>query len=666
MPTAVRSNSGLATRHFHAELKTTFTGVEHPLSSTETRIHQFRGIKYASVPARFRQSKLWTKYSPLTDASKHGPICPQVRHQRSVEETILHLPPDAIPRDRPHYDEFECLNLTITCPAGLTPQSHLPVMVWIHGGGDRGHGSNWLCDGGALVRKSVLIGKPVIIVAINFRIGLFGFAAGTQLLEDNKADGSDSVGNYGLRDQRMAMEWLHHYISGFGGDPNNITLFGSSTGAADIVCHLLSKDNEVRPLFHRAILQSAILEPIQGVTTASWHLSRAMGILRVSTIQELSLVEPAKLVGLGLTFWAVDDGSFFRHGWQDFLGFKEEHPKQHKHHLHRESRLLHTLQGAHARSRSIAALTPTPAPRATFQPLIIGDCSCDSLLWSVPASSWTSGAVVRRLRAICQALNKSSGLLQAYDITSYTPDDEITDRVLELINDARVAWPTHCIAQNAERERGGHGVWRYVFDQETPSRGIPHHAADLVYLFDNVPVDISTTETVDITVVGDSPKGAATPVTTAIATPPVLTKATFLNIPPIRGRHRLCALASDVSDDTDLDDDLLFDNTDSDESVSTPSTDDDLDWMRPIVDEWSYSRVRDSIQEKWIAFAHGESPWSEGKAFIFGPEGETGERSMSIFEGRRRYHLWQEALEPLGLSLVQKIGLELSRGPGGR
>src|SRR4030081_712554 len=130
----------------------------------------------------------------------------------------------------------------------------------------------------------------------SFRIGLFGFAAGTQLLEDNRADGSDGVGNYGtcvllfrstlcttffilgLRDQRIAMEWLHHYISGFGGDPNNVTLFGSSTGAADIVVYLLSKPNEPRPLFHRAIIQSAVLEPIQDVNAASWHLSRAMGM----------------------------------------------------------------------------------------------------------------------------------------------------------------------------------------------------------------------------------------------------------------------------------------------------------------------------------------------------------------------------------------------------
>lgn len=56
----------------HAALKTTFVGVEHPVSTTETRVLQFRGIKYASIPARFRQSKLITSYHPVTDASKYG------------------------------------------------------------------------------------------------------------------------------------------------------------------------------------------------------------------------------------------------------------------------------------------------------------------------------------------------------------------------------------------------------------------------------------------------------------------------------------------------------------------------------------------------------------------------------------------------------------------
>ena len=112
-------------------------------------------------------------------------------------------------------------------------------------GGDRGSGSHWLYDGGALVRKSILLGTPIIFVSFkyvelssyrhsfdirfSFRIGLFGFAASPMIHEDNKIMGDQGVGNYGLRDQRECLDWLHHYISDFGGDPLNITLAGHST-----------------------------------------------------------------------------------------------------------------------------------------------------------------------------------------------------------------------------------------------------------------------------------------------------------------------------------------------------------------------------------------------------------------------------------------------------
>lgn len=149
MPVLQRNHSDPMPKISHAALETTFVGLEHPLSSPETRIHQYRGIKYASVPARFRHSRLWTKYPMITDASKYGfvlshfrshpahttcsPICPQVRSSRSVEEAMLGLPADSFPRENLPQHELECLNLSITCPAGLTPQSRLPVMLWIHG-----------------------------------------------------------------------------------------------------------------------------------------------------------------------------------------------------------------------------------------------------------------------------------------------------------------------------------------------------------------------------------------------------------------------------------------------------------------------------------------------------------------------------------------------------
>jgi hypothetical protein len=110
------------------------------------------------------------------------PICPQKRKLRTAEELLFGIPLDEFPVQELKQDEFECLNLNITCPAGLTPDSKIPVMVWVHGcvslpfcslseisyrvcrGGDAGSGSEWYYDGGAIVRTSIFIRKPVIFV----------------------------------------------------------------------------------------------------------------------------------------------------------------------------------------------------------------------------------------------------------------------------------------------------------------------------------------------------------------------------------------------------------------------------------------------------------------------------------------------------------------------
>jgi hypothetical protein len=114
-----------------------------------------------------------------------------------------------------------------------------------------------------------------------------------------------------------------------------------------------------------------------------------------------------------------------------------------------------------------------------------------------------------------------------------------------------------------------------------------------------------------------------------------------------------------------------FDDSDEEEEVLAVHTETgnkfvsvvDEEWGVVHVDGWAYGRIRDAIQGRWIAFAQGEVPWAEDKVYVFGPEGEAGERSECIFEGRRRTHAWKEVLEPLGIALVQKVGVELSRGP---
>ncbi|EPQ53622.1 alpha/beta-hydrolase [Gloeophyllum trabeum ATCC 11539] len=594
----------------HKALKTAFTGVEHSASTPEAPVAQFRGIKYASIPARFRQSRLCTSYPTHVDATKYGPICPQV-HVKGAEADMFGLTEDQVPQQNFKQHEFECLNLIITCPGDIDSSSRYPVMIWIHGGGNTGTGSSWVYDGGALVRKSILMGKPMVLVTFNYRLGILGFAAGSSLQEDNLEAGDEGVGNYGLRDQRRAMEWVHRYITEFGGDPSNVTLFGESTGAADILCHMLSAKNEVHPLFHRAIVQSAIVDHnVPDVHTAGWHLSRMMSALGVRSLEQLRAVDVEKLVVLGHHHHlrATDDGVFFRKGWKELL-FPEHHHHHAESHAHVEK---HAPKLPHSDSHHHVPGVHHHHHAPSLQPMIIGDIYSSSHLYSLPASLWTPDGVTRRIRAICQSLSKASALMRAYDIHAHTDPEDLPDKVLELITDARLAWPTECVANGVRRARGGRGVYRYVFDQEGPGRG----PVDLAYVFDNVPMP-------------------------AAMSSPDLYPSSFSD-----------------SDDEDEDVEMM-----SASASSGSGSYDDPDWGMSVVDEYSYARVRDAVQERWIAFAYGEAPWNEDNVFVFGPEGETGERSWCIFEGRRRRQTWREALEPLGMSLVQKVGLELSNGP---
>lgn len=625
----------------HSVLGTTFKGIDHPISTPDVPIHQFRGIKYASVPARFRQSKLVVSYPSSVDATRHGPICPQP-DRKSLEEELIGLADSDIPRQIFKQDEFECLNLNITCPAGHRRESQVPVMVWIHGGGSRGCGSSWIYDGGALVRKSVCIGLPIIMVTINFRIGAFGVAANMQLAEDNRVAGDEGVGNYGLRDQRQALEWVNRFIADFGGDPSNVTLFGHSSGAADIIAHLHSNANLTHPLFSRAIVQSAIIEHNPPEPhSAGWQLSRALAPLHASSVAQLRAINPETLVNVNLPFRAVNDGVFFRKGFKDlFPPSESEEPARVP--LDRSLNPLRlAIRKAKNKSRSphpmssrLPAVPHTSTPG--LQPLLIGDCACDSSLWSQPAHQWAAPAVVRRIRAICQSITKSSALLNAYEIGPHMFTEDLADRLLELVEDARIAWPTECVVQAAHRT--GQQVWRYVFDQEGPTQGMPHHAADLVYLFDNVSLPLSPS----------SSPTAFDPDESLPSLPS--SRSTSAGVGEIP--DKMCTI-----DELDLMDIDKF-SYGSESSCSG--------WTQPVVDELMYARVRDAIQERWITFAQGERPWdnSRGKVYVFGPEGETGERSAGIFGGRRRQKIWEEILKPLGMTLVQKVAQELSNGPG--
>lgn len=195
----------------------------------------FKGIPYAAPPERalrWRPPQPAAAWQGVRSAKEFGAVCPQASSPGMDEALLKKMSED-------------CLTLNIWTPT-LDEAAGLPVMFWIHGGGHvAGASSLPLYDGRALAAQGV------VLVSINYRLNIFGYFAHPAV---SKAQADEVLGNYGLLDQVAALEWVQRNISGFGGDPGNVTIFGESAGAG-AVNYLLAATN-TQGLFHRAVSQS--------------------------------------------------------------------------------------------------------------------------------------------------------------------------------------------------------------------------------------------------------------------------------------------------------------------------------------------------------------------------------------------------------------------------
>mgnify|MGYP003868502151 CR=1 FL=1 len=204
------------------------------LSDRSTEVAVFKHIPFAKPPVGARR---WTYAEPadswtvLRDATRFGPACMQKGYP---EGSFFSRPSDPTSED--------CLHLNVW--SSMPSNEKLPVMVWIHGGAlTRGTGVGTVYDGTELAKKGV------VLVTINYRLGVFGYLAHPELSKE-----SNSSGNYGTSDQIEALRWVKANISAFGGDPENVTIFGESAGSWS-VNHLVASPRAAG-LFHRAIGQS--------------------------------------------------------------------------------------------------------------------------------------------------------------------------------------------------------------------------------------------------------------------------------------------------------------------------------------------------------------------------------------------------------------------------
>ncbi|KAG2413493.1 hypothetical protein HFD88_002682 [Aspergillus terreus] len=222
----------------------------------DSKACRFAGVPYAVPPMGELR---WRKPQPLPpshsyssedgtpyDATRFGPVCHQPNYSRAVSKNVPQ-----------HQYSEDCLRLNIWTPVKKPGETdpNWPVVVWFHGG--------WFQVGDPSQEEAMdpteLIstgGLNAVFIAVGYRLSVFGFLAGDALWEESN---KKEVGNYGLWDQRLALEWVSENIAAFGGDPRNITLAGRSAGAYSVQAQALydfQRTDPPRDLFRRMMMHS--------------------------------------------------------------------------------------------------------------------------------------------------------------------------------------------------------------------------------------------------------------------------------------------------------------------------------------------------------------------------------------------------------------------------
>ncbi|HEY9164525.1 MAG TPA: carboxylesterase/lipase family protein [Candidatus Kryptonia bacterium] len=219
----------------HVTIQTS-DGMLEGVVSVDGKVRTYKGIPYAAPPIGPLRWKPPQPVQPWTGVRKAIEYGPRAMQGRIFSDMVFN---DAGPSE-------DCLYLNIWIPEANRPEGKLPVMVWIYGGGFvAGSSSEPRQDGGNLCKKGV------IVVSFNYRMSVFGFLALSELSAESEHKAS---GNYGLLDQVAALKWVKANIATFGGDPDNVTIFGESAGSFSVSALMASP--LAQGLFHRAIGES--------------------------------------------------------------------------------------------------------------------------------------------------------------------------------------------------------------------------------------------------------------------------------------------------------------------------------------------------------------------------------------------------------------------------
>jgi len=319
--------------------------------------------------------------------------------------------------------------------AEAVERARLPVMVWIHGGGlTRGSGANPVYDGANLASKGV------VLVTINYRLGVFGYMAHPEASAESPFGVS---GNYATSDQVAALKWVQDNIAAFGGDPDNVTIFGESAGSWSV--HHMLASPRAKGLFHRAIGQSGARFGAMPVLKGDASSAHAQGIklqtgLGVSS-PDLRQLDGPTILGAGqrMRFGGVVDGVFF--------------PEQ-----------LHRMFAQH---------------RYNVVPLLVGyNADEGTTLGGLNSAPKTPKAYKAGIQE--RYGDNAKAILAAY------PAQSPVQSSLALLRDMSFGHGMHAWARfNAQKQRD---TYFYYFTHKPYGDPLgAFHAAEIAYVFENVP-----------------------------------------------------------------------------------------------------------------------------------------------------------------------------------
>ena len=272
---------------------------------TDSNTFIFRGIPYAEPPINNLRwkSPIPAKKNLKIDARQFKPACMQDRYNTDWYHNVIR----AFGSDPSLFDHVnsiseDCLYLNIWTKS-LETSARKPVMVWIHGGNDT---AGWSYEPDYIGHN--LSNKDVVVVSIGYRLNIFGFFRHPNMIKQ--------TGNFGLEDQILSLQWLKENIKYFGGDPDNITIFGESAGGAHISYHLVSPASE--GLFEKAIIQSGgynLVSPYSLLDIQEAHnfAKEATDIISPNNFEALRNIDSKRLLdvskAMGYPFHPIIDGN---------------------------------------------------------------------------------------------------------------------------------------------------------------------------------------------------------------------------------------------------------------------------------------------------------------------------------------------------------------------